>query len=129
MPNLAYHGQHEPRVSETSDLARQHAGDASRLSSRCARRGGLCPVSCTDRRKIRGGKAAQGPRLGVVEVIANRQGDTYRAVYTMRFADRVYVLHVFQKKSKSGVATPQFEIDLVRQRLKRAAELDKKREH
>ena len=47
----------------------------------------------------------------------------------MRFAERVYVLHVFQKKSKKGIATPQSEIELVRQRLKRAAELDQKREH
>ena len=47
----------------------------------------------------------------------------------VRFAERVYVLHVFQKKSKRGIATPQSEIDLVRQRLKRAAELDQKREH
>ena len=53
----------------------------------------------------------------------------YRAVYTVRCADRVYVLHVFQKKSKKGIATPQSEIDLVRQRLRRAAELDQKREH
>jgi phage-related protein len=65
----------------------------------------------------------------VLEVIANHRGDTYRAVYTVRFADRVYVLHVFQKKAKKGIATPQSEIDLVRQRLKRTAELDAKREH
>ena len=53
----------------------------------------------------------------------------YRAVYTVRFAERVYVLHVFQKKSKKGIATPASEIDLVRRRLKRAAELDQEREH
>ena len=46
-----------------------------------------------------------------------------------RFAERVYVLHVFQKKSKKGIATLQSEIELVRQRLKRAAELDQEREH
>ena len=66
---------------------------------------------------------------GVLEVVADHRGDTYRAVYTVRFAERVYVLHVFQKKSKKGIATPQSEIDLVQQRLKRAAELDQKREH
>ncbi len=79
--------------------------------------------------KYEGAKPLKGLGAGVLEVIANHQGDTYRAVYTVRFAERVYVLHVFQKKSKRGVATPQSEIELVRQRLKRAAELDQKREH
>lgn len=74
-------------------------------------------------------KPFKGLGAGVLEVIADHRGDTYRAVYTVRFAERVYVLHVFQKKSKKGIATPQSEIDLVRQRLKRAAELDQKREH
>ena len=71
----------------------------------------------------------KGLGAGVLEVIADHRGDTYRAVYTVRFAERVYVLHVFQKKSKKGIATPQSEIELVRQRLKRAAELDQKRGH
>jgi phage-related protein len=74
-------------------------------------------------------KPLKGLGAGVLEVIADHRGDTYRAVYTVRFAERVYVLHVFQKKSKRGIATPQSEIELVRQRLKRAAELDQKREH
>ena len=79
--------------------------------------------------KYEGAKPLKGLGPGVLEVIADHRGDTYRAVYTVRFAERVYVLHVFQKKSKKGIATPQSEIDLVRQRLKRAAELDQKREH
>ena len=49
-------------------------------------------------------------------------GDTYRAVYTVRFAAIVYVLHAFQKKSKRGIATPKSELDLIEQRLKRAKE-------
>ena len=57
---------------------------------------------------------------GVLEVIARHDGDTFRAVYTVRFSGVVYVLHVFQKKSKSGVATPKKEIDLVHSRLKLA---------
>ena len=65
----------------------------------------------------------------MLELIENDTGGTYRAVYTVRYATAVYVLHVFQKKAKKGIATPQSEIDLVRQRLKRAAELDQKREH
>ena len=51
---------------------------------------------------------------GVSEVVEDHDGDTYRAVYTVRLAARVYVLHVFQKKSKSWIKTPKAEIDLVR---------------
>ena len=65
---------------------------------------------------------------GVLEVVEDWRGETYRAVYTVRYAVRVFVLHVFQKKSKSGVATPKPDMDLIRSRLKvaaqRAKELD-----
>jgi phage-related protein len=54
--------------------------------------------------------------------VDNFDGDTYRAVYTVRFARVVYVLHTFQKKSKRGVATPKAELDLIELRLKRARE-------
>lgn len=57
---------------------------------------------------------------GVLEVVDDHDGDTYRAVYTVRFADRVYVLHAFQKKSKRGIKTPQADLDLIRSRLKLA---------
>lgn len=57
---------------------------------------------------------------GVLELIEDHRGDTYRAVYTVRFANKVYVLHVFQKKSKKGIATPKTETDLIRARLKLA---------
>jgi phage-related protein len=75
-----------------------------------------------------GGKHAQAKPLrhvgaSVLEVVSDHRGDTYRAVYTVRLAGRVYVLHAFQKKSKTGIATPKAEIDLVKQRLKRAIEL------
>jgi phage-related protein len=50
-------------------------------------------------------------------------GNTFRAVYTVRFAGVIYVLHAFQKKSKSGIATPRHEIALIEQRLKRARDL------
>ena len=59
---------------------------------------------------------------GVLEIVDDYDGDTYRAVYTVRFAGIVYVLHAFQKKSKSGKATPKAELDLIKQRLKRATE-------
>src|SRR5271156_2122859 len=60
---------------------------------------------------------------GVVELIEDHRGDTYRAVYTVRFAAKIYVLHTFQKKSKHGIATPQKEIELIRARLKWAERL------
>jgi len=55
-------------------------------------------------------------------IVENHAGDTYRAVYTVRLAGRIYVLHAFQKKSKAGIRTPQPEIELIRSRLKRAEE-------
>src|ERR1044071_7931046 len=62
---------------------------------------------------------------GVLEIVANHIGDTYRAVYTVKFATAIYVLHAFQKKSKSGIKTPAEELELIRQRL-RTAETDYK---
>lgn len=62
---------------------------------------------------------------GVLEVVEDHDGDTYRAVYTVRFADAVYVLHVFQKKSKKGIATPQEEINKIKARLDMAEQLHK----
>jgi phage-related protein len=73
-----------------------------------------------------GGKAAKAKPLagfgsaGVLEIVENDSDGTYRAVYTVRFANAVYVLHCFQKKSKSGIATPKIEIDLIQSRLKLA---------
>jgi len=58
----------------------------------------------------------------VLEIVDDFDGDTFRAVYTVRFAGAVYVLHAFQKKSKHGIATPKAELDLIEQRLKRAKE-------
>jgi phage-related protein len=60
---------------------------------------------------------------GVIELIEDDVGGTYRAVYTVRYVSAVYVLHVFQKKSKRGRETPQRDIDLIKERLKRAEEL------
>jgi phage-related protein len=60
----------------------------------------------------------------VLEIVAPHQGDTYRAVYTVRFREAIYVLHAFQKKSKKGIATPKRELELVRQRLAAAEQHD-----
>ena len=56
----------------------------------------------------------------VMEIVERYRTDAYRAIYTARFEDAVYVLHVFQKKSRRGRATPKHEIDLIRQRLNEA---------
>jgi phage-related protein len=64
---------------------------------------------------------------GVLELIEDDRNGTYRAAYTVRYFTAVYVLHVFQKKSKHGIATPQSELDVVKSRLKRAAELHSER--
>ena len=60
---------------------------------------------------------------GVLEFVESYQGDAYRAVYTIRYTEAVYVLHVFQKKSTRGIATPKQHVNLVEQRLKEVEEL------
>ena len=70
-----------------------------------------------DAKPLKGFKGA-----GVLEIVENFDGDTYRAVYTVKFEGIVYILHAFQKKSKSGIKTPKHNIDLVVRRLKNAHE-------
>jgi phage-related protein len=65
-------------------------------------------------------KPWKGEGPGVMEVVEDHRGDTFRAVYTVRFAEAVYVLHTFQKKSKSGIKTPKADRDLIASRLKDA---------
>lgn len=62
-------------------------------------------------------KPWKGSGPGVVEIVENFDGNTYRAVYTVRFKEAVYVLHAFQKKSPKGVETAQVDVDLVKRRL------------
>ena len=59
----------------------------------------------------------------VLEIVSDYQTDTYRAVYTVRFNERVYVLHAFQKKSRKGIATSQSDIELIKRRLRQAEAL------
>ncbi len=63
---------------------------------------------------------------GVLEVVEDFEGNAYRAVYTVRLKDAVFVLHIFQKKSKSGIATTKQDMDLIENRLKQAEEMHKK---
>jgi phage-related protein len=62
---------------------------------------------------------------GVLEVVEDDAGGTYRAVYTVKFKEAVFVLHCFQKKSRRGIATPKGDIDIIRSRLKVAEALAK----
>jgi phage-related protein len=66
---------------------------------------------------------------GVVEIVTDYRSDTFRCIYTVRIAGKVYVLHVFQKKSKSGRATPKPEIRLIEQRLREAERLHQEQGH
>ncbi len=74
----------------------------------------------------RGGKHRSAKTLtgfggaGVVEVVSDYRGDTFRAVYTLRYQNAVYVLHAFQKKSKTGRETPRQDIELIEHRLREA---------
>ena len=65
----------------------------------------------------------------VIEIVAENRGGTWRAVYTVRFAEAIYVLHAFQKKSKQGIATPSKEISLIRRRLAEAERLHRERQN
>jgi phage-related protein len=56
----------------------------------------------------------------VLEIVDDHDGDTYRGVYTVRFAGVIYILHCFQKKSKKGATTPKHDVELVKARLKAA---------
>lgn len=64
----------------------------------------------------------------VMEIVDRHDTNTYRAVYTAQFVEAIYVLHAFQKKSKSGIATPKSEIDLIRHRLVEAERLHRERQ-
>jgi phage-related protein len=65
-------------------------------------------------------KPWKGAGSGVFEVVEDHRGDAYRAIYSVRFANAVYALHAFQKKSPSGIKTPRKDVELVAQRLKLA---------
>jgi phage-related protein len=72
-------------------------------------------------KKHRSAKPWKGEGPGVLEVVADYRGDTYRAVYTVRFEAAIYVLHVFQKKSRKGIKTAKTDVNLIRRRLTIAA--------
>jgi phage-related protein len=65
----------------------------------------------------------------VLEIVSIHQGGAWRAVYTVRYLEAIYVLHAFQKKSKTGIATPKKDMDLIRRRLAEAERLHKERQN
>ncbi len=67
-------------------------------------------------------KPWKGEGTGVLEIVEDHRGDTYRAVYTVKFENAAYVLHAFQKKSPKGIRTAQSDVELVSRRLKTASE-------
>ena len=72
-------------------------------------------------------KPWKGLGPGVMEIVSNHDTNTYRSIYTVNIGNVIYVLHAFQKKSKSGIATPKEDIEVITVRHKRAVELSKKR--
>ena len=65
----------------------------------------------------------------VMEIVERHRGDAFRAVYTANFADVIYVLHMFQKKSKHGIATPKSDMELIRRRFAEAERLHRERQN
>jgi phage-related protein len=68
-------------------------------------------------------KPLTGFGSGVMELTLKHRGDAFRVVYALQIDDDIWVVHAFQKKSKSGIKTPKMEIDLIRDRLKRLKEM------
>jgi len=67
-------------------------------------------------------KPFKGVEGGVFEIVLKHRGDAYRVVYAVKIGEDIWVIHAFQKKSKTGIKTPQMEVDLIRERLKRLKE-------
>lgn len=103
-------GSSRKDLKEFPDEVRSDVGHALYPAQQGERAGNAKP--------LRGFKGA-----GVLEIIEDFDGSTYRAVYTVKLAGRVYVLHAFQKKSRRSVATPKEDIELARSRLKVAEDL------
>ncbi len=105
--NLHWIGSSKKDLKKESDDVKRQVGYALLLAQEGDKSAVACPLT--------GFKGA-----GVLEVVVDDAGDTYRAVYTVKFAKAVYALHFFKKKSKKGIKTPQPDIELIKQRLKEA---------
>ena len=92
-------------------------GDLKRFPEPVRHRMGFAIYQAQAGLRHRDAKPLRGFGSGVLEAVSRHDGDTFRAVYTVRFETAVYVLHAFQKKARRGIATPKPELDLVRRRL------------
>jgi phage-related protein/predicted XRE-type DNA-binding protein len=107
---LIWVGSSRKDLRDFPDLVQDHMGYALYIAQRCG--------------KHRDAKTLSGfGGAGVMEVVKDYRGDTFRAVYTVRYAGTVYVLHAFQKKSKTGRETPRRDIELIKQRLREAEQI------
>lgn len=70
-------------------------------------------------------KPFKGVGSGVFEIVESHQKNAYRMIYAVQIGEKIYVLHAFQKKSKTGIKTPKSDVDLVKERYKQAQELAK----
>jgi hypothetical protein len=100
-------------------------GGAARTAGGGQGRDWLCVGARPEGQNAREREALKGIASGVLEIVSDFRGDRFRAVYIVKFPKIVYVLHVFQKKSKRGSATPRHEMELVAKRLARVVELEK----
>jgi phage-related protein len=107
--DLYWTGSSKKDLLTLPESVRQTFGYALHLAQRGERH-----VACKPLRGLGG--------AGVLEVVEDDEGGTCRAVYTVNFDEAVFVLHCFQKKSSSGIATPKKDIDLMRQRLQMATD-------
>jgi phage-related protein len=113
MKDVVWMGNSKDDISEFPEEVRDEMGFALYQAQK-----GLKPHNA---------KPLTGISGGIMEVVSDFDKNTYRAVYAVKIGDVIYVLHCFQKKSKHGIATPKHEIDLIKQRLKDAKQLEKER--
>jgi phage-related protein len=113
-------------VTETAVLVGEFQAGLASLPGPVEDLFGYALYLAQDGRKHEQAKPLKGfGSAGVLEVVEDWDRSTYRAVYTVRFEGVVFVLHIFQKKSKRGAATPKADIDLIRERLKVAEQFAK----
>src|SRR5271166_2620745 len=98
----------------------QSLKDVTRFPSEVQRTVGFALSAAQYGGKHTSAKPWKGEGPGILEVVKDHDGDTFRAIYTVRFANAVYVLHAFQKKSPHGIATRKSDIDLIRDPLRLA---------
>ena len=110
MKDVIWVGDSREKVRNFPKAVRRTVGEALRF----AQRGSKHPKA----------KPLQGIDSGVLEIVARFGTNTYRAVYTVKIGEEIYVLHAFQKKSARGISTPQREISHIKQRLRRAREME-----